>query len=259
MRLMPVAGEVTISTTAFLTALALAQEHGGAQLALRATGLEPAELERVDGIPPDLGQLLAGLSAGEALTEALAVGFLAGRAAPRPRRPKWLDVSSFLMDHDLVVRGAEGRSILQLPWFEENLFVERQLPDITEMPAHVRALCVENYRAGLRGERRRFLFTSCGHAYSVDSLPVRGDDGRVKAVLGLAHPAATPAATGGLTTRELEMLRFAADGMSGPQIAAHLVLSPGTVKTHFQNIYRKWDVSDRACAVARALRQGLID
>jgi two-component system nitrate/nitrite response regulator NarL len=47
--------------------------------------------------------------------------------------------------------------------------------------------------------------------------------------------------------------------MSGPQIAAHLVLSPGTVKTHFQNIYRKWDVSDRACAVARALRQGLID
>jgi DNA-binding NarL/FixJ family response regulator len=37
------------------------------------------------------------------------------------------------------------------------------------------------------------------------------------------------------------------------------VLSPGTVKTHFQNIYKKWDVSDRAGAVARALREGLID
>jgi hypothetical protein len=73
MRLMAVAGEVTISTTAFLTALALAQEHGGAQLALRATGLEPAELERVDGIPPNLGQLLAG----------------SVPARPSPRRSSW--------------------------------------------------------------------------------------------------------------------------------------------------------------------------
>jgi DNA-binding CsgD family transcriptional regulator len=255
-----VAGEVAISTTAYLTALALAREHGGARLALRATGLEPDEPERVDGVPPDLGRLLAGLTLGEALREATALGFLAGRAAPRPRRPKWLDVSSFLMDHDLVVRGAEGRSILQLPWFENDLFVARQLPDITEMPAHVRALCVENYRAGLRGERRRFLFTSCGHAYSVESLPVHGDDGRIKAVLGLARPTrASEGGSTGLTARELEMLQLAANGMSGPEIAAHLVLSTGTVKTHFQNIYRKWDVSDRAGAVAKALRQGLID
>jgi two-component system nitrate/nitrite response regulator NarL len=46
--------------------------------------------------------------------------------------------------------------------------------------------------------------------------------------------------------------------MSGKIIAQKLKLSPSTVKTHFENIYAKWDVSDRASAVANALRQGLI-
>ena len=47
--------------------------------------------------------------------------------------------------------------------------------------------------------------------------------------------------------------------MSGKAIAQQLSLSPSTVKTHFENIYAKWDVSDRASAVAKALREGLIE
>jgi two-component system nitrate/nitrite response regulator NarL len=62
-----------------------------------------------------------------------------------------------------------------------------------------------------------------------------------------------------LTPREIEILQLSADGMIGPDIAEHLVVSPGTVKTHFQNIYAKWNVADRAAAVAEAMRQGLID
>ena len=54
------------------------------------------------------------------------------------------------------------------------------------------------------------------------------------------------------------MLQLAADGLSGPEIAAHLHVSPATVKTHFENIYAKYDVSDRVAAVAKALREGLI-
>ena len=252
--------EMVISPTALLTALALADEHGGAKAAIRATGLESDALERMEGVRPDLARL-DGLARADALREATALGFLAGRATHRPQRPRALDVSSFLMDHDLVVRGAEGSSILRLPWFAEDLFVARQLPDITEMPENVRTVAVANYRAGLRGERRRFEFTSYGLRYTVQSVPVRGEDGRVRAVLGMARPAAACAdgAATRLTAREREMLQLAADGLSGPQIAARLVLSPGTVKTHFQNIYGKWGVSDRAGAVARALRQGLID
>jgi DNA-binding NarL/FixJ family response regulator len=61
-----------------------------------------------------------------------------------------------------------------------------------------------------------------------------------------------------LTGRELEVLRMAADGLSGPAIASQLEISPGTVKTHFEHIYAKYGVPDRVAAVAKALRQGLI-
>jgi ATP/maltotriose-dependent transcriptional regulator MalT len=61
-----------------------------------------------------------------------------------------------------------------------------------------------------------------------------------------------------LSDRELDVLRLAAEGNSGPQIAEHLILSPATVKTHFENIYEKLGVSDRAAAVAYAMRIGLI-
>lgn len=61
-----------------------------------------------------------------------------------------------------------------------------------------------------------------------------------------------------LSDREVEVLRLAAAGRSGPQIAEELVLSPATVKSHFENLYEKLGVSDRAAAVAYALRTGLI-
>jgi PAS domain S-box-containing protein len=61
-----------------------------------------------------------------------------------------------------------------------------------------------------------------------------------------------------LSDRELDVLRLAAEGNSGPQIAEKLVLSPATIKTHFENIYEKLGVSDRAAAVAHAMRIGLI-
>lgn len=62
-----------------------------------------------------------------------------------------------------------------------------------------------------------------------------------------------------LTPREIEVLALAADGRSGPEIAAELVLSPATVKTHFSNIHTKLAVPTRAAAVARALKLGVID
>jgi DNA-binding CsgD family transcriptional regulator len=61
-----------------------------------------------------------------------------------------------------------------------------------------------------------------------------------------------------LSERELEVLGLAAEGFSGPQIAERLFLSPTTVKTHFEHIYDKLGVGDRAAAVAYALRVGLI-
>lgn len=58
--------------------------------------------------------------------------------------------------------------------------------------------------------------------------------------------------------RELEVLRFAAGGLSNKAIAAKLVISDRTVQAHFRNILRKLGVSSRTEAVIRALREGWI-
>jgi DNA-binding CsgD family transcriptional regulator len=61
-----------------------------------------------------------------------------------------------------------------------------------------------------------------------------------------------------LTPREREVLQLAAEGLTGPKIGESLFVSAGTVKTHFGNVYKKLGVRDRAAAVARGLRLGLI-
>ena len=54
------------------------------------------------------------------------------------------------------------------------------------------------------------------------------------------------------------MLRRVAGGQSTPAIAAAMHLSMSTVKTHLRHAYDKLEVSDRAAAVAAAMRRGLI-
>jgi DNA-binding CsgD family transcriptional regulator/PAS domain-containing protein len=61
-----------------------------------------------------------------------------------------------------------------------------------------------------------------------------------------------------LTPRELQILQIAALGNTAPQIAESLFIEVSTVKSHMENIYRKLQVSDRASAVATAMRLGVI-
>lgn len=61
-----------------------------------------------------------------------------------------------------------------------------------------------------------------------------------------------------LTDREREVLGQIADGASVAEIAASIHLSPSTVKSHLESLYRKLEVSDRAAAVATAMRKGLL-
>jgi DNA-binding CsgD family transcriptional regulator len=72
-------------------------------------------------------------------------------------------------------------------------------------------------------------------------------------------PAAGPAPSASLTPREIEVLALAADGLSGPELARQLGVSLTTIATHFKNVYEKLDVRNRAAAVAKALRLGLIE
>jgi two-component system, NarL family, nitrate/nitrite response regulator NarL len=62
-----------------------------------------------------------------------------------------------------------------------------------------------------------------------------------------------------LTDREREVLRLIAEGLTVPQIAAGVHLAPATVKTHLHHVYEKLGVSERAAAVAEAMRRGLLE
>ena len=62
-----------------------------------------------------------------------------------------------------------------------------------------------------------------------------------------------------LTDREREILNLIAGGKSLPEIAKELFLGVTTVKTHVQHVYEKLGVSDRAAAVAEAMRRHLIE
>ena len=307
----------TKTATALVAALRLVRTHGSAPAALRAAGIDLSKLERFEGldVEPD---------------EAPALGFLAGRVSCDARVRKADDPTAFVMDPELVVQGAEGESIMRLPWFEDDLFVGRQVPDISEMPINIRRLCTVSYTAALAGERGRFSFTSYGHRYTVEAMPVRSENGQaIEAVLAVATPSlVSPSATaayervavrlqdsaaraeeranlhrlagrinsetaerdaaararagaeralanaaalrsraGGaenakpptLTSREIEVLIFASHGLTYTEIADQLAVSGATVRTHFQNIFIRLGASDKAAAVAMALRHGLID
>ncbi|MGI8856900.1 MAG: response regulator transcription factor [Thermomicrobiales bacterium] len=77
------------------------------------------------------------------------------------------------------------------------------------------------------------------------------------AKLGTVAPLVS-AVPGGLTAREVEVLRLAAQGLSNAEIAAHLFLSAHTVHRHMANILTKLDLPSRVAAVAYALRHGIL-
>jgi DNA-binding NarL/FixJ family response regulator len=85
---------------------------------------------------------------------------------------------------------------------------------------------------------------------ALDELGAVPDLGPVDRLLTRSRP-------GGLTEREVEVLRLVAAGKSNTEIAAQLVLSEKTVARHLSNIFRKLDVGSRTSAAAFAFENGL--
>ena len=71
------------------------------------------------------------------------------------------------------------------------------------------------------------------------------------------RPAEMPQVFPELSDREREILSLIAQGYKNAEIAAHLVISPKTVRNHVTNILSKLQVADRAQAIIRAKEAGL--
>jgi pimeloyl-ACP methyl ester carboxylesterase/DNA-binding CsgD family transcriptional regulator len=82
----------------------------------------------------------------------------------------------------------------------------------------------------------------------------------LRAIAGFLHGDSPPETNGAspLTTRETEVLRLVATGLSNREIASSLIVSEHTVHRHVANILRKLAQSSRAAAVAQAARTGLL-
>jgi len=91
-------------------------------------------------------------------------------------------------------------------------------------------------------------------------LPWRDDQRELfRALAGFLHSEGAEAEDASpLSSRETEILRLVATGMSNREIATTLVLSEHTVHRHIANILRKLAQSTRAAAATQALRAGLI-
>lgn len=62
-----------------------------------------------------------------------------------------------------------------------------------------------------------------------------------------------------LTPREMEILQFLAQGMTDPEIAARLIVSTRTVRSHNSRMYSKMGVANRTQAVLVGQRRGWVD
>jgi len=62
-----------------------------------------------------------------------------------------------------------------------------------------------------------------------------------------------------LTSREMEILKWASQGMSNKELSEKLGISLRTVKAHMTNIFNKLGCSSRTDAIIKGLKQGYID
>ncbi len=182
---------------------------------------------------------------------------------------------------DLLVVGqaSSGEAVLDLADGPDEgpdvLLVDLRMPDLdgleitrrlTEKHSNVRVVILTAHdddrmasEAALAGARAYVLKTAEGEEL-VETVRMVANGHAVfdtSVLRALAHESSAPAVET-MSAREREVLLLLARGLKNRQIAEELELSPETVKTHIERLFRRLGASDRTDAVARALRSGVI-
>lgn len=109
---------------------------------------------------------------------------------------------------------------------------------LKDMAPHLLVQCVRKVHAGGQWIERHFV------SRALETM-LRHQDG-TREVMGL------------LTPRELEIMRLAAQGLRNKSIADALSISPGTVKLHMHNIFKKLPIDSRLALTLYARDKGLV-
>ena len=119
--------------------------------------------------------------------------------------------------------------------------------------------------AALRAGASGFLLKDAPEQQLTAAIRVAADGGALfspsvtrKLIERFAGHADPPPGLAELTQREREVLRLLARGLSNAEIAAKLVVSEHTVKTHVARVLMKLDLRDRTQAVVLAYESGLV-
>ena len=146
---------------------------------------------------------------------------------------------------------------------------------LTASPAHPRVLILTTFdldeyvydaiRAGasgflLKDVRAEGLFDAVRVIAAGEALLAPTVTRRLISEFALQHRPAVPdtRALDALTPRETQVMRLVAEGLSNPEIAARLVVTEETVKTHVSRMLTKLGLRDRTQAVVTAYETGLV-
>jgi HD-GYP domain-containing protein (c-di-GMP phosphodiesterase class II) len=191
-------------------------------------------------------------------------------------------VSSRIWDKAEPLSASERDQANLHPYHSERILV--RVPELTEIATlagqHHERCDGSGYHRGIGGDRMsmasRVLATADAYcsagsdgAGSADSTARwlrdearqgRLDGDAVEAVLEAAGHQRQVRRQGpaGLTSRQIEVLRLLADGMSNRDIAERLVISPRTAEHHVQDVYARIGASTRAAAALFAMEHGLL-
>jgi DNA-binding NarL/FixJ family response regulator len=178
-------------------------------------------------------------------------------------------------DMELVAEASNGREGLDLfrKLRPDITLMDLQMPDMSGIDAmsairgefpDARIIVLTTYAGdvqvarALKAGARAYLLKGALRKELLDTIRAV-HAGQKRLSTEIAAEIAEHATDDALTPREIEVLRLVTAGKANKEIAAQLLLTEETVKSHVRNILAKLGANDRTHAVAIGLKRGIID